>query len=124
MDNFYLSVTVQEIASQVAGRSVAKVSLSNSTLLFDLRLAGERRLLVSLDRTSPALYLSVQSPHLRLKEKTAETGFLSLLRKHVGDARLVRLSKEASDRVVQIDFEKWDAGDSTVQTKLHLTPLA
>jgi predicted ribosome quality control (RQC) complex YloA/Tae2 family protein len=120
VDNFYLSVLVQEIASEVAGRSVAKVSLSNSTLLFDLRLAGERRLLVSLDRASPALYLSVQSPNQRLKEKTAETGFLSLLRKHVADARLVRLSKEPSDRVVQIDFEKWDAGDSRVQTKLLL----
>ena len=120
MDNFYLSVLVQEIASVVAGRSVARVSLSHSTLLFDLRLAGERQLLVSLDRASPALYLSIQSPNQRLREKTAETGFLSLLRKHVADARLVRLSKEPSDRVIEIDFEKWDAGDSTVQTKLLL----
>src|ERR1700730_18611260 len=117
MDNFYLSGLVQELASQVAGRSVAKVSVASSTLLFDLRLAGERRLLVSLDRASPALYLSASSPNQRLREKTSETGFLSLLRKHVADARLVRLSKEPSDRVVQIDFEKRDAGDSTVQMK-------
>jgi predicted ribosome quality control (RQC) complex YloA/Tae2 family protein len=120
VDNFYLSVLVQEIASAVAGRSVAKVSLSNSTLLFDLRLGGDRRLLVSLDRASPALYLSVPSPNQHLREKPTETGFLSLLRKHVVDARLVRISKQPSDRVVQIDFEKRDAGDSTVQTKLLL----
>jgi predicted ribosome quality control (RQC) complex YloA/Tae2 family protein len=120
MDNFYLSGLVQELASQVAGRSVAKVSVASSTLLFDLRLGGERRLLVSLDRASPALYLSATSPSQRLKEKPTETGFLSLLRKHIADARLIRVSKQPSDRVVHLDFEKRDAGDSTVQSKLVL----
>src|ERR1700730_10545237 len=120
MDNFYLSGLVQELASQVAGRSVAKVSVASSTLLFDLRLGGERRLLVSLDRASPALYLSSTSPSQRLKEKPTDTGFLSLFRKPIADARLIRVSKQPSDRVVHLDFEKRDAGDSTVQSKLVL----
>src|SRR4029077_17017886 len=76
--------------------------------------------LASLDRTSPSFYLSVRTRYQRPGKNNTETAFLSLLRKYVGDAKLSSVSKEPSDRIVQIDFEKWDAGGKQVHTRLRL----
>ena len=118
MDNFFLSALVREISPEVSGRSVSRVSLIRSTLVFDLRLNDERRLLISLDRASPAIYLSSRTSIRSNREREQEPAFLSLLRKHIGDARLVRLSKELVDRIVEIDFEKTDAIGNPIATKL------
>ncbi len=120
MDNFYLSALVREVIPEVQGRTVARASLETSTLLIDLRLTSGRQLLASLDRTTPALYLSNEVATHSLTGKSTSTFFLSLLRKHVVDARLVKLWKEPLDRIVQIDFEKLDAGDNKVQLSLRL----
>ncbi len=120
MDNFYLSALVQELTPEVQGRNVARVSLESSTLLIDLRLTSGRQLLVSLDRTIPALYLSHEVASQPLKGKHSSTFFLSLLRKHVVNGRLVKIRKEPKDRIVHIDFEKLDAGDNRIQTSLRL----
>jgi predicted ribosome quality control (RQC) complex YloA/Tae2 family protein len=120
VDNFYLSALVREVIPEVQGRTVVRASLETSTLLIDLRLTGGRQLLASLDRTTPALYLSNEVATHSLTGKSASTFFLSLLRKHVVDARLVKLWKEPMDRIVQIDFQKLDAGDNKVQLSLRL----
>ena len=120
MDNFYLSALVREVMPEVQGRTVARASLETSTLLIDLRLTSGRQLLASLDRTTPALYLSNEVATHPLTGKSTSTFFLSLLRKHVVDARIVKLWKEPLDRIVQIDFEKLDAGDNKVQLSLRL----
>ena len=120
MDNLYLSALVQEITPEVQGRTVARASLANSTLLIDLRLSSDRQLLVSLDRASPALYLSNQVATQSQSGKHTSTFFLSLLRKYVVDARLVKLWKNPLDRIVQIEFERLDAGDNKVHLSLRL----
>ena len=120
MDNFYLSALVRELIPEVQGRTVVRASLETSTLLIDLRLTSSRQLLASLDRTTPALYLSSEVATRSLTERGTSTFFLSLLRKHVVDARLVKLWKEPLDRIVQLDFEKLDAGDNKVQLSLRL----
>ena len=119
MDNFYLSALVREVIPEVQGRTVVRASLETSTLLIDLRLTSGRQLLASLDRTTPALYLSSEVA-THSPGKGTSTFFLSLLRKHVVDARLVKLWKEPLDRIVQLDFEKLDAGDNKVQLSLRL----
>jgi len=118
VDNFFLSALVREISPEVTGRSVARVSVAGSKLLLDLRLNDDRRLLISLDRASPALYLSSRTSIRSNREREREPAFLSLLRKHIGDARLVRISKEFVDRIVEIDFEKTDAVGNPSATKL------
>ncbi len=120
MDNFYLSALVREVIPEVQGRTVVRASLETSTLLIDLRLTSGRQLLASLDRTTPALYLSNEVATHSLTGKSTSTFFLSLLRKHVVDARLVKLWKEPLDRIVQLDFEKLDAGDNKVRLSLRL----
>ena len=122
MDNFYLSALVRELSPEVRGHTVARLSLEAFTLLLDLRLASGRQLLASLDRTTPALYLSNAVAPVSKKRPTS-TFFLSLLRKHVVGARVVEVWKEPQDRIIHIDFEKVDAGDNTIQLSLtlHLT---
>jgi predicted ribosome quality control (RQC) complex YloA/Tae2 family protein len=119
VDNFYLSALVQEVEPEVLGRTVVRVSLTDSVLLVDLRLAGGQ-LLASLDRATPALYLSTEVATQSFTGKHSSTLFLSLLRKHLGESKVVKLWKEPLDRIVQIDFEKLDAGDNKVRTSLRL----
>lgn len=121
MDNFYLSALVQELTPEVQGHTVARVSLEASTLLIDLRLTSGRQLLASLDRSSPALYLTDEIASHPPREKRAATFFLSLLRKHLVGARLVKVWKEPLDRIVHIDFERLDAGDNIIKISLRLS---
>ena len=120
MDNFYLSALVREVTPEVQGRTVNRVSLKASTLLIDLRLPAGRQLLVSLDRAAPALYLSDQIAAQSPTGKRTSTFFLSLLHKHIVNARLAKLWKDPLDRIIQLDFENLDAGDNKVQTSLWL----
>jgi predicted ribosome quality control (RQC) complex YloA/Tae2 family protein len=120
VDNLYLSAVVQEITRQVQGRSVARVSLANANLLIDLRLGSGRQLIVSMDRSNPAFYLTSKLPALLPTEKRTSNGFLSLVRKHIFDARLEGIWKTALDRIVRMDFEKLSAGDNRVRTTLLL----
>lgn len=120
MENFYLSAIVREITKEALGRSVTKVLLAGSTLSIDLRLSGGMVLLASLDRGSPALYLS--KPHL--KQADADTSashpFASLMRKHLVGAKLIGISKEPLDRIVRFEFEKFDVSGDFARSSLVL----
>lgn len=73
-----------------------------------------------MDRTSPAFYITSNLPSQSPTEKPKSNGFLSLLRKHIFDARLERIWKTPLDRIVWMDFEKLAAGDNRVRTTLVL----
>lgn len=120
MDNLYLSAVVKEIAPEVQGRTVARVSWVNANLLIDLRLGSGRQLLASIDRSNPAFYIAGNLEAHPATEKPTSSGFLSLLRKHIFDARLVEIWKAPLDRIIQMDFEKLTAGDNRVRTTLTL----
>jgi len=120
VDNLYLSAVVDEITPQVRGRTVARVSLANASLLIDLRLGGGRQLLSSIDRTNPAFYITSDSQDHSPTGQRTSNGFLSLLRKHIFDARLEEVWKAPLDRIIQMKFEKLSAGDNRVRTTLLL----
>jgi len=117
VDNFYLSALVREVAPQVQGRSVFRVSLQDSTIFIDLRLEDRHQLLVSLDRSSPGLYISNRLAPAR---KDSSNPFITLLRKHIVGARLIEFRKDPLDRIVNLAFEKLDAGDNRVRVSLRL----
>ena len=110
MENLYLAAVVREMTDEVLGRTVARVSLSESTLLFDLKLSRDRVLLASLDRASPALYVSGLDRERVTSAARASDAFISLLRKHLTGAKVVSLTKDPLDRVVRIGFESFDPG--------------
>jgi predicted ribosome quality control (RQC) complex YloA/Tae2 family protein len=120
VDNLYLSAVVKEIAPEVQGRTVARVSWVHANLLMDLRLGNGRQLLASIDRSNPALYIAGNLETHPAADKPASSAFLSLLRKHIFDARLVGIWKAPCDRIIQVDFEKLTAGDNRVRTTLML----
>jgi predicted ribosome quality control (RQC) complex YloA/Tae2 family protein len=119
MENFYLSAIVREIAKETRGRTVARVLLMGSTLSIDLRLPGSQVLLASLDRNSPALYISA-APRQADPDNGAAHPFAALMRKHVAGAKLLGISKEPFDRVVRLEFEKFGAGGDYVKSSLVL----
>lgn len=120
MDNLYLSAVIKEIASEVQGRSVARVLLSNLKFQIDLRLGSEKRLLVSIDRSSPAIYITSAPDTKQAAGDQPANNFIALLRKHIFAATLETISKAPLDRIVQIDFERLAAGDNRVRTTLLL----
>src|ERR1044072_1836690 len=120
MENFFLSAIVRELASEVLGRNVAKISLSSADLMIDLRLPNGRALLASLDRTSPALFISDANLRASGSDSGASHPFASLLRKHLPGSQIVGLNKQPLDRVVRIEFERFDAGGDLVRNSLVL----
>ncbi len=117
MDNFYISAILREMEPAISGRTVARVSLVNSDLLIDLRLENDQLLFASLDRTSPAIYLSNRQPG---SETNASHPFAIQLRKHITGAKLTRLSKDPLDRVVRLEFEKFDVSGDRARSLLVL----
>jgi predicted ribosome quality control (RQC) complex YloA/Tae2 family protein len=110
MENFFLSALVAQIGPEVAGRHVGRVSLANSRLVVDLRFPDGRALLASLEPASPALYLAARPEKQPGAEAQSSGPFISLLRKKMAGALVTSISKDPADRVVWIDFEKYDVG--------------
>ena len=108
------------MAAEVAGRTVSRVALEDSMLHIDLRLASGRQLLASVDRTTPALYLSSERAPDASRTKRGTTFFLALVRKHLVGAKLLKVWKEPLDRIVLLEFENLDPGDNRVRFSLRL----
>jgi predicted ribosome quality control (RQC) complex YloA/Tae2 family protein len=117
MDNFYISAILREMEQAISGRTVARVFLVNSDLLIDLRLENNQLLFASLDRTNPALYLSGRQPG---SEANASHPFAIQLRKHITGARLTTFSKDPLDRIVRLEFEKFDVSGDRARSLLVL----
>ena len=100
------------------GRSVAKATVSGTDLRIDLRLAAGQ-LFVSLDKSTPALYLTA-IPARRASAKSRASLFPSLLSKHVGGANLVSIWKDPMDRIVDIEFHRLAEAGLDVKTTLRL----
>lgn len=120
MENQFLAAIVREITDEILGRTVARVSLAGTTLLFDLRLPGDRVLLVSLDPGSPALYLSKIDRKQFDSGKRAHDPFISTLRKYVGGANITAFRKDTHDRIVRIGFESFAASGDRQEIRLVL----
>jgi len=73
-----------------------------------------------MDRSAPAMYLSLIVAGQPGPSKSGSTFFSSLLRKHLEGARCADIRKQPGDRVVEIDFENVDAGDNPVHLTLRL----
>jgi predicted ribosome quality control (RQC) complex YloA/Tae2 family protein len=114
MENLFLSAVVAEMRPLVAGRSVTRISLHKSDLIIDLRLADGRLLLASISPSSSALYLADRSLGF---EKQTSHPFIAYLRKLIAGAKLVSISKAETDRIIALEFERFDAaGDKARNT--------
>ncbi|HJQ68137.1 MAG TPA: NFACT RNA binding domain-containing protein, partial [Blastocatellia bacterium] len=113
-----LSALVPEMRAEVVGRSVAKISLLESDLIIDLRLADGRLLLASINPSSPAFYMSSRDIKHEKLDLRASHPFVALLRKRLAGAKLISISKADADRVVALEFERFDAAGDRARAKI------
>jgi predicted ribosome quality control (RQC) complex YloA/Tae2 family protein len=120
MENFYLSALVGELRRQLIGRNVGAVSLSITQLLFDLRRGDDGALVVSLGRTSPAIFLSSKPLKQLTREANSTSPFAALLKKHIAGAEIISINKPPLDRVVHLEFERYDLAGNRERARLVL----
>jgi predicted ribosome quality control (RQC) complex YloA/Tae2 family protein len=111
MNEETIRAIVEEIAPLVSGRAMGKVfQLSRTSLAIDFRLSDGRYLFVSVDpSTDPRLYLISRRVRDLEKQSLHPSPFVLALRKHLGGAELVSLTKDEGDRVVRFHFKTSDA---------------
>ena len=103
MDNFFLSALLAEIRPKFLDKTLAKISLANASLLLDFRLPENLILRASFDASWPAMFLAQP-----MKETTNDAHpFISTLRKEIGGAKLIEISKSPLDRVILFELEKF-----------------
>lgn len=117
MDNFLLQAIVTELEALLIGQRLGKVAqLGVTDLGLDFRLRDGRRLVVSTDPQRLALYLSARPLPQLGDEARTDTGFVALVKKYLGGARLVSAEKLGYDRVVNFAFTAEDE-DGTVKQR-------
>jgi predicted ribosome quality control (RQC) complex YloA/Tae2 family protein len=121
MENSYLSALAYEITPLLLGRAVARILANRAELLLDFRIPNGRYLFLSLDPTYPAVFLALEAELSDRFEGQSAHPFLLMLRKKLLGARLTGLSKPAGDRVVSLDFERFDLSGERRKLSLILT---
>ncbi|MFL6229968.1 MAG: NFACT family protein [Pyrinomonadaceae bacterium] len=119
MNDQLLAAVVEELATELRGRALGKVwQLSRATLALDFRPGEPRTLLVSADPNQPRLHLTTRKLRELEKQSVQPSNFVAALRKHLGGARLLSISKDAGERVVRLSFDATDAGGGARSLRL------
>src|SRR5205085_1372304 len=104
-----IAAIVKEIAPVLTGQTLGKVwQLARVALVFDFRLRDERYLFIAVEPNEPRLYLVRRTVRELERQTLAPEPFLLMLRKQLGGARLVNLTKDEGDRVVRFHFAARD----------------
>lgn len=105
MDNLLLKTIVGELDSIIVGTRLRRAhQLASSDLLMDFDLRDNRRLFITTNAKSPALFLTTKTHRDHLDKARTDTQFISLLRKYLYNARLVHVEKLEHDRIVKFEF--------------------
>ncbi|HZH91559.1 MAG TPA: NFACT RNA binding domain-containing protein [Pyrinomonadaceae bacterium] len=114
MNDQLIAGIVAELAPALAGRMLGKVwQLSRVALALDFRLSDGRYLLISVDPSSPRLYAIARTVREMEKQSLAPSSFALTLRKQLGGARLLGVTKDEGERVVRFAFASYDAVGDT-----------
>jgi predicted ribosome quality control (RQC) complex YloA/Tae2 family protein len=109
MHDQLISAIIKELAPLLTGQTLGKVwQLTRATLVLDFRLRADRYLLLAVEPNEPRLHLVRRT--VRELERQAQTPepFVLMLRKQLGGARLLKLTKDADDRIVRLYFAARD----------------
>ncbi len=121
MENFTLQTITNELQPLLVGLRLGKAYQFGVTdLALDFRMRDGRCLMLSTDPQRLALYLTKRDVRRLETEARTDTAFASLLRKHLGGARLIALEKLGYDRVVRFDFEAFEndeAGEAETEER-------
>jgi predicted ribosome quality control (RQC) complex YloA/Tae2 family protein len=114
MNDGLIAQIISELAPALAGRMLGKVwQLSRVSLVVDFRLSDGRYLFISIDPAQPRLYTIARTVRELEKQSLPPSNFVQTLRKQLGGARLISLTKDEGERVVRFAFASYDAvGDA------------
>ena len=102
MENFALISLVEAFKQSSEGLVVRKVIQHHSTgFMFQTRSVHMRAFKIWLDSHNPALYIS----DFRHPVSFPPTDFLMALRKYLTDAKLKKIEKPLSERIVELEFK-------------------
>ena len=115
-DGIVISNLVYDLKQALEGGKVAKIAQpEKDELLFTIKSQKTTyRLLMSASASLPLLYFTEANKPSPL----TAPNFCMLLRKHIGNARLVQVSQPGLERVVQFEFEHLDELGDLCRKKL------
>jgi predicted ribosome quality control (RQC) complex YloA/Tae2 family protein len=109
MNDQLIAAVVREIAPVLTGRALGKVwLLKRAVLACDFRLRDERYLLISVAPSAPRLYLIRRAVRELERQALAPDPFVLTLRKQLGGATLLSVTKDDDDRIVRFRFSVRD----------------
>jgi predicted ribosome quality control (RQC) complex YloA/Tae2 family protein len=109
-----IKAIVDEIAPVLVGRTFGKVFvLSRRSLVVDFHNPNGRYLFIRLEPQEPAIYMIERRVRELEKQSLRPSPFLLALRKHLGGATLLSLTKDEGDRIVRLTFAARDALGNT-----------
>jgi predicted ribosome quality control (RQC) complex YloA/Tae2 family protein len=104
-----IKAIVEEIAPVLRGRTLGKIfQLSRLALAIDFRPGDGLYLFISVEPSRPGIYMIERRVRDLEKQSLAQSPFVQVLRKHLGGAKLLSLTKDASDRIVRFSFKAHD----------------
>ncbi len=106
-DGITIANIAQELNEKLTGGRIYKIAQpENDELLLTIKTAdgGQRRLLISASASLPLIYLTETN---RPSPMTAP-GFCMLLRKHLQNGRIIRISQPGLERILHIHVEHLD----------------
>lgn len=118
MDDQTIKQIVDEIRPVLVGRIMGKVfQLSRASVAIDFRTHDGRYLFISVEPARPRIYMIARRVRDLEKAALASSSFALVLRKHLGGARVISISKTEGDRIVRFRFEAEDEiGNTHIRT--------
>jgi len=109
VDDQTIKAIVEELAPALCGRLMGKVfELSRVSLAIDFRPGDNRYLYLSVEPSDPRIHLIERRVRDLEKQSRTPTPFALLLRKYLGGATLLSLTKDVADRIVRFSFKARD----------------
>ena len=105
-DGICVAAVVQELKNNLCGGRISKIAQPEADeLLLTIKAPeGQRRLYISASASLPLIYLTDEN---KPSPMTAPN-FCMLLRKHIGNGRIVEISQPKLERIIHIDIEHLD----------------
>ncbi|MBA3320538.1 MAG: NFACT family protein [Pyrinomonadaceae bacterium] len=114
MNNQLIGEIVAELAPVLEGRVWGKVwQVGRATVAADLRLSGNHYLFISVEPQQARLHLVERPMRALEKASLAPSNFVLALKKHLGGARVLSVTKDEHDRIVRFAFASYDATGAT-----------
>lgn len=103
LDGITIANVVKELKDELEGGRMNKIAQPEpDELMLTVRgKNGQRRLLISASASLPLIYFTDKNKPSPL----TAPNFCMLLRKHIGSARILKISQPGLERVIYIDFE-------------------